>query len=227
MIKLGLIGSKISHSRSPEILSEFISEKFEYDLIDIDYPENLPSFEELKNKYHGLNITAPYKKAYADRVNVSDNLVKKLGVINTLRFDSDSVFATNTDLLALREIIRRDHLDKKAFHILGSGSMAQVVSTVLGELDLSFKIYSRSSSNLGLFVENTQDYFKSENDLIINCCSRDFVFTPENKVFAHFWDMNYSFSEHSAHLPHHVLSYQDGLELLRLQAKHAVGFWNL
>jgi hypothetical protein len=61
--------------------------------------------------------------------------------------------------------------------------------------------------------------------LIINSCSRDYVFKGRTTGDEIFWDYNYSFIPHQNSLPSLVKLYQDGQDMLELQAKAAIKFW--
>ena len=61
--------------------------------------------------------------------------------------------------------------------------------------------------------------------VIINACSRDFVFKGKLNASHVFWDYNYQLIPHQNTLPSQVHSYIDGLEMLRRQALAAVKFW--
>ena len=62
--------------------------------------------------------------------------------------------------------------------------------------------------------------------IIINACSRNFVFQGNIPKECVFWDLNYIYEPHF-YIKEIVKEYIDGLELLKLQAKHALDFWNL
>src|SRR5690606_26020523 len=103
--KLALIGKKITHSRSPILYRKILGLETSYDLIDVEVNQ-LPLLSALSLKYDGLNITSPYKENYIDQVKIEDDLVLALGAINTIDLRKTNYLATNTDLLAVRVILK-------------------------------------------------------------------------------------------------------------------------
>ncbi|WP_137388663.1 shikimate dehydrogenase [Rhodoligotrophos defluvii] len=96
-----VIGWPIDHSRSP-LLHGFWLEKYgipgRYDRIPVR-PEDLSDF------LHGFrarglvggNVTLPHKEAVFRQVTVRDPLTAKLGAVNTLYFEDDTLCGTSTD----------------------------------------------------------------------------------------------------------------------------------
>jgi shikimate dehydrogenase len=226
-MKLALIGKSISHSRSPYLYQQILGHETAYDLIDVDIKQ-LPLLSELSLKYDGINITSPYKENYIDQVKMEDELVLALGAINTIDLRTAPYLATNTDLLAVRSLLKSYVSRFPQLHLilLGSGVMARVIGLVAKELKISIVSLGRKShpdvSTLALKpFEST-----SAQNLVINACSRDFIFQGSLDPNAIFWDLNYHFLPHQNTLPFKVKEYHDGQEMLFLQAKAAVHFWN-
>lgn len=226
-MRLGLIGKNISHSGSPSIYKKLIGAHIQYDLIDVAAASKLPSLESLKQQYAGINITSPYKTHYFNQVHTPDPAVRELGAINTLAFTAQGIEATNTDLIAVRFILNRykskyPHLN---LIILGSGVMAQLTMILARELSLSFQCLSRSQHG-NLDTLDLQKYeLPTSQNIVINACSRDFVFVGKQSSSNIFWDYNYHFLPHQNTLPFQVKEYQDGQEMLYLQAIAAHQFW--
>ena len=225
MLKIALIGKGIGHSKSPEIYQELIKKSFEYDLIDIAAQKDLPSLEELRKEYLGINITSPYKKYYFSRVKVN-KLSQGLKAINCISF-INGAGGTNTDYLAIRDIFlyfRKKYLIKKIF-ILGSGVMSKITQYFLSENFIPYEVISREFK----LDMNKIDLSNYENSLVINTCSRDFIFSGKINDTSLFWDYNYSFEPHKKHFDKNsqLKSYFDGYNLLYIQAKYSVSFWNL
>ena len=64
--------------------------------------------------------------------------------------------------------------------------------------------------------------------IVINCCSRDYHFSGLlRKNIVLFWDLNYSMSYSTDSVLYGNNIYCDGKELLHLQAKHALKFWDI
>jgi len=226
MINLALLGANISHSRSQEMYETLIGYDVNYQLIDITQKENVPTLNNLFTRYNlqGLSITYPYKKYYLSDVQIVSDLIKSIGAINCIRKEGDTFYATNTDFLAVYELLTKKYLNKyTSFIVLGSGNMANVFSVAFGNIQADVKFLSRKKDG----DLNNLDYLsliKNDHTLIINTCSRAFEFKLKTKLKIGFWDMNYSFDPHR-NLDQKGVTYYEGIDLLKEQAKFALQFW--
>jgi shikimate dehydrogenase len=226
-MKLALLGHPVSHSLSPKLYKEMLGPALEtYELIDAPSSIDVPSLESLATRFHGLNITSPYKKHFLEQITVIPEMVKALKSVNTLSFTSDGVLGTNTDSLAVRRILTeyKEQYGDIDLVILGSGSMAHMTELIAQELKVPYQSYARRSH--GDISKLDLSSLKEESQtIVINSCSRDFVFEGilhRNHIF---WDYNYSFAPHEDRIPALVKTYQDGQRMLRLQAEEAIRFW--
>jgi shikimate dehydrogenase len=226
-MKFALIGKSIQHSLSPQIYKDIISQDIVYDLIDVPTVASLPSLQALSLRYNGVNITSPYKRHYFSSVIVDVPEVKELGAINTISFSKKGWFGTNTDLLAVLRTLQRfqQEFPKLNLIILGSGVMGTLTSIVARKLNIGFTALNRGSgltSTLSLRPFHVAD---SQN-IIINACSRDFIFEGDVNETSIFWDFNYNLVPHQNTLPSKVKAYLDGQEMLLNQAQAAAKFWS-
>lgn len=220
MLKLALIGKDISHSCSEQIYSSLLQKKFSYTLLDFQKQAEIPSLENLKNNFDGISITAPYKKFFIkDVTNLSS-----LDIINTIRFKNSLIEATNTDYMAIQKILT-NHLQNgiKTIHLLGDGSMSEIVVDLLKDSPIKLLQYSRKKSTLQIFENSSEK--KDLSHLVINTCSRDYLYSGDLSSAYHFWDMNYNMNTHKDYFKSSGVNYSDGLEQLRLQASFAIDFW--
>ncbi len=224
MMRLGLIGKKIQHSMSPTIYKDLINTPFKYDLLDIDTLDLMPTLKDLSKNYDGVNITSPYKKYYVKEVILSE-FAKKLNSINCLKFRNGLVYGENTDYLAARDLLKfylENSSPKKVF-VLGDGVMSNLIQHLLREEGKVFEVFSRKG-NVDFYALDFTKLSDSKT-LIINTCSREYVFnSPINNAFI-FWNLNYNQKEIESKF-HEYSNYVDGLSLLKLQAKYAVDFWS-
>lgn len=232
MIKLALIGKDIQHSKSPEIYKKLLDNNIQYDLLDFNNPSMIPTALELLQVYDGVSITSPYKKHFLAQVRLSDQ-AKELGAINCLRKDSQGLAGENTDFTAIMEIlgkIKKDHHNLNAI-ILGDGVMSNVAKIALQKHQVEYKVFSRKITDdldhLNLAQVFNEQFQNCAQEIVINTCSRDFVFKGELKVDSLFWDFNYNFIPHMHSLPSKTKQYFDGMEMLELQALHALAFWSI
>ncbi len=226
-MKLALLGFPIEHSLSPALYREFLGDKLErYDLLEIEDPLLVPGILMLSEKYEGLSITSPYKKHFFQDVVVTSPIVNELKAINTIAFRKSGIYGTNTDVVAVEKILLEMKKEHPELHliILGSGVMARVTLLVARSLQIPFQQFSRKKGDA---MESLDLSERSDNQtVVINCCSRDFVFRGKLHPDLIFWDYNYSFIPHQSTLPFLVKTYVDGQEMLRLQAIAAIEFWS-
>ncbi len=226
-MKLGLLGFPISHSLSPKLYKQFLGDALtSYELFAFEKASEVPSLEWFSERVSVLNITSPYKTYFLSEIIIESDLVRSLGAVNTLAFTDRGVLGTNTDLIAVVEILNKylSEYGDIEISLLGDGVMAHLTKVVAKDLKIPVRQFSRKLTpdfeNLDLSKIN-QDI----QQLVINSCSRQYVFKGSLKGEEIFWDYNYSFLSHQNTLPSAVMAYHDGQEMLELQAKAAIKFW--
>ncbi len=226
-MKLALIGKSIEHSLSPQIYKDIIAKDIVYDLLDVPSSASLPSLHELSLRYDGVNVTSPYKRHYFSSVIVDLPEVVELGAINTISFTKKGWFGTNTDLIAVLSTLQRYQKEFPKLHliILGSGVMGTLTSIIAKKLNVRFTVLDRASGLTGNFNLRPFHLADSQN-IIINACTRDFVFEGDLDETSIFWDYNYKLLPHQNTLPSKVKTYLDGQEMLLIQAQAAAQFWS-
>lgn len=228
-MKLGLLGYPITHSLSPKLYNDLLGPKLtSYELFSYPTPDDIPEISFFASKLDGLNITSPYKAHFLSAVDIDSEIVRKLGAINTISFKPRKPVATNTDLLAVEEILANFQKAHKRLKVLllGDGAMARLTNLVASAKQIPVQQFSRKTNSdlSNLDLQNFQE--NGTQNIIINSCSRDFVFKGKVSGEEIFWDYNYSFLPHQNTLPSLVKSYVDGQEMLLLQAKAAINFWS-
>jgi shikimate dehydrogenase len=227
MISLSLLGKDIAHSKSHELYEELLDQKIEYTKYDVSHSSNIPNLDTVFKDNQGLSITSPYKKHFLAQVKMSDE-IKSLNAINCIRSEEGVYEGTNTDYLALKETF----LDFKKlygeieFEILGDGSMSYVTQVLCDQLSIEYQVLSRkitpSFNTIKLNVTNS-----SFQKIIINTCSRDYIFSGVFDSGIIFLDYNYNFTPHKKHFLSLQGRYIDGMGLLKSQAKYALQFWKI
>lgn len=228
-MKLALIGKNISHSKSPSIYKKLLGSAVQYTLLDYPDHRSIPNVKSLLDQYEGISITSPYKAHFVKDVLIEDPLVLKLGVINTLKKVGENIIGTNTDLVAIRLILKSLAAKFSKIHliILGDGAMAQMTVAVAVENGFSFSQVSRKTNRDLSYLDLSSFEKALDQNVVINACSRDFIFQGQQSSSNIFWDYNYSFLPHQNTLPFHIIEYHDGQEMLYLQAVAAIEFWDL
>lgn len=179
MMKLGLVGEKLSHSQSPEIHEEIMKQRGiegTYELLE--FPEETFSrdFNALKGAgYRGVNVTIPYKETVIPLLDDISQQSKYIGAVNTVLFENGLAKGFNTDYDGFLSLIGHNNITVKGKGavILGSGGVAKAV--VKGLLDLGIydlTIVSRGKQNFHGNYTVSYEFFREANiksDLLINC----------------------------------------------------------
>lgn len=225
LLRFGLIGRDIAHSLSPAIYQRLITRPHTYDLIDCASAEAVPSVTELARRYAGVNITAPWKEIFFP---YAEPAAREWGAVNCLRFQSGTAVATNTDALALQELVPKVMANYSGSDvvILGDGVMSRVFMKILGQLGIPGSVRSRKKGDdIAQAVFANTD--RSARTVVVNACARSFEFQGKLGSGCVFWDLNYRHEAHAKIAKLHGWTYVDGAELLETQAKYAVKFWML
>jgi len=230
MIKLGLIGKNIAHSKSQAMYEKLLDGPVDYSLLDYPQAEDIPAITDLIEPFRGLSITTPYKETFIDQMDDIDPHVRELGAINCMVKNEGKLSATNTDFLALKELLNSELESYPASEviILGDGVMSRVTQKVLELLGQDYTLFSRKKTERFASL-NLMDCFSQDKKykLCINCCSRNYVYDGQISDEFFFWDLNYAFDPHVKRFENHKKTYRDGLDLLYKQAEHALYFWNI
>lgn len=179
MMKLGLIGEKLSHSQSPQIHEDIMRQRGiegTYEILELSKDSFAQDFNTLKKSdYRGLNVTIPYKESVLPLLDDISEQAKYIGAVNTIQFQNGKAKGYNTDYNGFISLLDHNHVDvkKKAAVILGSGGVAKAV--VKGLLDLGIfdlTIVSRGKQNFHGNYTVSYEFFKEakvKSDLLINC----------------------------------------------------------
>lgn len=225
MIRLGLLGKSIQHSRSKFIYEELLHKKIHYNLYDFSSVLEIPNLDFFAQNNDGISITSPYKEHFINSVILSKE-AEVIGAINCIKFEDSKFCGFNTDYFACEELIHKYNLyNEAALVIFGNGPMARMILFLLknykGEIH---HLYRTSNFQINDFNFNC---IHSNDFSIINCCSRGVVFNHNfnHKKLNKFWDLNYGQDGLFSHIPHNA--FINGLELLKLQAKFALKIWGI
>ncbi|MAC80278.1 MAG: shikimate dehydrogenase [Rhodobacteraceae bacterium] len=140
-IKIGLLGSGISGTRTPRMhlyAAEALDLPYSYDLIDAtvrDLPEDpaeILSMLEAEG-YDGLNVTYPFKRAVMGVLDEVSDSARKVGAVNTVLLKGGQRKGHNTDHWGFTESLRRGLPDAKKGQVLqlGAGGAGGAVAHAL------------------------------------------------------------------------------------------------
>ena len=237
MTNFGLIGEKLEHSFS----KDFFTKKFErLNLIDYKYQNfEIKNINEIINiininNLKGLNITTPFKSDTLKIIDDIDEHAKNIGSINTLRISNRKIKGYNTDYIGFQNSIQHLIGKRKKALILGNGGSSKAIQYALKNLNVNYKIVSRSG-NL-----NYQNLTKEDiitNKIIINTTPLgmypninqfpkipyhvlskehlvyDLIYNPEETIFL----------KKSKEMKCTV---KNGFEMLKIQAEESWKIWN-
>lgn len=135
----GLIGRRLDYSYSKEIHEKIYD--YNYDLIELR-SEDVGRFLE-KPGLKGLNVTIPYKKKVIEFLDEVTREAKKIGVVNTIKFEDDKKIGFNTDYYGFKKLLieKRIYVKNKKAIVLGTGATSKTVEAVLknmGAVDVAF-----------------------------------------------------------------------------------------
>ncbi|MCL4340912.1 MAG: hypothetical protein M1431_02270 [Candidatus Thermoplasmatota archaeon] len=160
-LKFGLVGSRISYSKSPPIhslimrISRIVGN---YEIIDT------PCFPDagFLLSYNGLNITSPFKEDAIGLVHNLDLSAVRSGAVNTLLING-TVKGYNTDFLATRYLIDARQFDTHSALVFGSGGASKAAISALIELgsehiDVVARNPSKVKSLISFFGDSVHSY---------------------------------------------------------------------
>jgi shikimate dehydrogenase len=137
--KACVIGWPIGHSRSP-LIHRYWLQRYSiagsYEKLEIA-PERLRDFLTglPRSDFVGCNVTIPHKEAAFGIVRVSDELTRRLGVVNTIYVRDNTVFGASTDGSGFLESLLHSYPgfspEGKHFTILGAGGAARAITGTL------------------------------------------------------------------------------------------------
>lgn len=143
MKRYGLLGKALSHSLSPQIHACF--GEYPYDLIEKPEDDLVALFAD--PPVAAMNVTIPYKKTVIPFCTELDDIAKRIGAVNTIRFDGGAVRGYNTDYYGFSYMLERAEISVsgKKVLVLGSGGASATVCCVLEDLQAkSVVVISRS-----------------------------------------------------------------------------------
>jgi shikimate dehydrogenase len=110
-LRLAVIGDPIAHSLSPimhTVALKAAGLEGSYEAIHVPAAQLATVVRQLKNEgYTGFNVTIPHKEAMLEYVDHCDELVTRVGALNTVVRRGDEFVGYNTDVTGFRRILER------------------------------------------------------------------------------------------------------------------------
>ncbi len=146
MQRYGLLGKTLSHSLSRQIHAFFGD--YAYDLLE--KPEEALAEFFADPPVAAMNVTIPYKKTVIPFCTELDEVAKRIGSVNTIRFDGEAVRGYNTDYYGFSYMLERANISvagKKVLVLGGGGASATVCCALKDQHAKSVVVISRSGEN--------------------------------------------------------------------------------
>jgi|GEM_PF-129590 shikimate dehydrogenase len=146
-LRLGLVGRRLGHSRSPFIHSFLAREtgvRLEYRLIETEDPMSAFGMG-----LDGFNVTVPYKERVQPGLARLDPLADRIGAVNCVRRGTSGWEGYNTDYAGFKALLLRAGIEVSGADclILGTGGAAKCCAAVLADLGArSLRAVSRNAA---------------------------------------------------------------------------------
>ena len=172
MVKLGLVGFPVAHSKSPEIFNGFFEEhgiQGQYDLIELATNAELEQFFTHDIfEYQGLNVTIPYKSSLIERMDEISPEVKEIEALNTIVIRENKLHGYNTDMYGFMKTMMPLSMTTKRALVFGTGGSSKAVHYVLNALEIPHTFVSRNPTETQCGYEDINAAVLSEYNLLIN-----------------------------------------------------------
>ncbi len=136
--RLAVLGSPISHSKSPAIQRgayAVLGLEWRYDAIEMT-GDRLPEFLSTRDEtWRGLSLTMPLKRDVIPFLDHRHPLVDRVGGANTVLLSANGLWGFNTDVRGAVESFRGAGVDSlDSIHLLGAGATAASLLVAAAEL---------------------------------------------------------------------------------------------
>jgi shikimate dehydrogenase len=249
ILRYGVVGNPVAHSRAPEIFHLFAKEgkqPISYERLEAP----LDGFEEfalgLRDAgYLGLNVTIPFKLDAAKLADVLTPRARLAGAVNTLKFDRNAITGDNTDGIGfVRDVQHRLHFHIKDSSVLilgAGGGVRGLIGAILEERPKWIAVANRAhgraeelADEFGVEAIRFDEVPAEHFDLIINGTANSLHHDAPNIDPDAFGDcaLAYDLVYSSAPTPFMQLAERggaqkisDGLGMLIEQAAESFQFW--
>ncbi|WJY19596.1 shikimate dehydrogenase [Alteriqipengyuania flavescens] len=155
-----VIGDPIAQSKSPAI-HNFWLEKLG---IDADYrahrvaPAELQEYVAARRSdpdWRGCNVTMPHKQAILPHLDRIDDIARRIGAVNTVYRDGETLVGGNTDARGFLEPLRETLAGRDYFRmarILGAGGAARAIVAALADAGFTLVVAARDPAKADLLL---------------------------------------------------------------------------
>jgi shikimate dehydrogenase len=178
MIRLGVCGWPVAHSRSPRMQNAALAhlglDDWHYQALPLPpnlFAETVKALPRLNFK--GVNVTIPHKEQALALADVATETATAIGAANTLTFNDDgTIHADNTDAPGFLAALNRSAYDRTAL-VLGAGGTARAVLYALKQAGASeIHLWNRSLARAqALADEFGATLGAAKADIVVNTTS--------------------------------------------------------
>ena len=186
----GIIGNPVSHSLSPVMHNAaFAATGINGAYLPFPAPDVELAVAGIRGLgVHGVSVTIPHKEQVIPFLDSIDPVAEKIGAVNTIVRDGETLAGLNTDWLgATGALETKISLQGRTVVILGAGGSARAIGFGLQEKGAHFLLASRTESRgraLAQTLEcqwiSLEDTEKMEGDILVNATSVGMVPEVEN-----------------------------------------------
>jgi shikimate dehydrogenase len=177
MIRLGVCGWPVAHSRSPQMHSAALARlglhDWRYQRLPVPphlFTETVKALPQAG--FRGINVTIPHKEQALALADSATETAKAIGAANTLTFEDGRIHAENTDATGFLSALNTSAYGKAAL-VLGAGGSARAVVYALKQAGArSITIWNRTPER----AEALADEFGARTgdepgEIVVNCTS--------------------------------------------------------
>jgi len=146
----GLIGDPLEHSISPQIQNAAYA-KMGLDAVYLCFRVRGSVVKAVRAApilgISGLNVTIPYKSRVIRALDAVDELARKIGAVNVIRFGEETA-GYNTDVAASMRVLREvagDDLSGRSALLLGAGGSARAMAFGLAQEGCAVVVLNRTA----------------------------------------------------------------------------------
>lgn len=129
-----VIGDPVQHSISPllhTLIFHRLGQSSGYEAVHVK-PQVLSDFV-VSNRWRrpGFNVTMPHKQSILPYLDKLDNLVKRIGAVNTVKQVKGRLIGFNTDVAGFKDALRRFGWESGKAVVIGAGGACRAAITAL------------------------------------------------------------------------------------------------
>jgi shikimate dehydrogenase len=176
VIRLGVCGWPVAHSRSPRMHNaalQALGLDWRYQLLPVPPERFAETVRALPGAgFKGINVTIPHKEQALRIADVATETARAVGAANTLTFTEQGIHADNTDVTGFLSALPASVYDRTAL-VLGAGGSARAVLYALRQAGArEIHLWNRSHARAeALAAEFGAIPGTAPAEVIVNCTS--------------------------------------------------------